>query len=231
MVHPTQSSMLKKSGSSFFAKPLPEHWRRSTNEAGQTFYYHEITRATVFYEPPPLINGWKVTRDTSTGIVYFYNTLTRTTMPLGSNPPGNEAGAKALRTGLAAPPPGAPPANTEAGIAKTAAVSREPKVHSLASEEVAKLNLQLEKAISAGAPAYTIVGAEGDHPILTAGAVILTINGKSPEDVKQALAMLQSSVAGGVVVIELADSRPAEPLQLGLLQRSMSSFSRKKSAR
>ena len=41
----------------------------------------------------------------------------------------------------------------------------------------------------------------------------------------------QPTPAKGVMTIELADSRPAEPLQMGMLQRSMSSFSRKKSVR
>ena len=236
MPKPQQSSMLKKSGSSFFVTPLPEYWRRSTNEMGQTFYYHELTRATIFYEPPPLIDGWKVTRDAASGIVYFYNTLTRTTLPLGTNPPRNDAGAIALRTGLAAPPAGKPPAVTEAGISKKAAVSREPKAFVLGCDEVARLKLQLGKSISTGPPSYTIEAAAAEHAILIVGALILTIDGTAPADVEQATALLQkaehsSDDAKGVMTIELADSRPAEPLQMGMLQRSMSSFSRKKSAR
>ena len=44
--------------------------------------------------------------DPQTGVVYFFNTMTRATMSLGSNPPGCEAAARALRSGLTPPPPG-----------------------------------------------------------------------------------------------------------------------------
>jgi len=221
-----QSSGLKRANS-FFSAPLPEHWRSAKDVKGVVYYYHEITQATIYYAPPALVNDWKLTRDPQTGVVYFFNTMTRATMSLGSNPPGCEAAARALRSGLTPPPPGPPPAVTSAGMKKGGAVGREPRVIQESHGAVAALKLQLEPALTGvgQAAAFTIMHAEGAHEHLKKGEVILGIEGTHPADVAEATQLLQKADAspeleGVKMTITLVDARPLPPPVGGMKQLS-----------
>lgn len=75
--------------------PLPAHWVRRTNDDGVEYFVNELTDEATYQRPQPLADGWRLTKDQATGIVYYWNVRTRETaayerqVPPPPPPPSN----------------------------------------------------------------------------------------------------------------------------------------------
>jgi len=68
-------------------EPLPLHWERRKDESGQTIYFNTLTQRKQVEKPKPLAPGWRMTKDKTTGQVYYWNVHTRETVACDEPPP------------------------------------------------------------------------------------------------------------------------------------------------
>ena len=67
--------------------PLPPHWKRRKAANGHVEYQNTLTGQTQATKPKPLAPGWRLTKDISTGRVYYWNVHTRETVAYNELPP------------------------------------------------------------------------------------------------------------------------------------------------
>lgn len=219
--------------------PLPEHWQRHTNKDGALYYVHTLTGIATNQKPKPLPANWRMTKDKSSGVIYFWNVQTRETRPCTweAPPPPPHATTNAPPASAASVPPvgaaSAPPADAEAAVdvyvsacmsagastVKDALSSPPPPPPPLAPDSV-RVRLSAEAfAMITFAPTksgrsvvVTRVQASPATAAVHEGAVVLAIDSAlCPSDAADAMLLLQqASARGEEVAIELTQQPEAQ---------------------
>lgn len=229
---------------------LPENWRRTTDGDGKQYYYHTVTRASTYDVPPRLPQGWHVTRHPQSKVLYFYNSLTRKTLPFGEAPPGGEAAVAALKAGLGimaapegpppiGPPPGPPPMlsprsmlssrgmlSPRGGTASNApdgspAYAPQPPRHlQMDAETCNEHGIRVDKL--EGQVGVKVISMVKPHGALSVGDDILSLNGQKLESAEDCHTIMKNSSDDLTFVI----SRENDPNR----ERTHSAVARLKSA-
>ena len=204
---------------------LPSDWVKRTNEEGITFYVHKLTGVATYERPQPLPDGWRITKDKASGVVYFWNVYTRETRPCHwvAPPPPPPAGERQpsrsvsnLSEGSSPPPP--PAAGDGAGSSEQhAALPVAAPPPPLSSESV-RVRLSAEAfgmvrfaPLSDGRSlAVVSVVASPLTAAVREGALLLAINGAPvPPTADEATALVEAARAQSSVDIEF--SQPEMP--------------------
>lgn len=107
----TVERTIRKRGGVTNTLPKADGWAKAKDPEGDFYFWNEFTRARTYDQMAiaALPEGWRITKDEATQIVYYYHRVTKETRNFHEPPEGAQAAYKSLMLGLAPVPKGPPP--------------------------------------------------------------------------------------------------------------------------